>query len=169
MLILRLLAINDPFTLAERLALTAELAALAREVGSSEFAWHAAVHRTGALLESGDIAGAERALAEVERLAGELRQPFYTWFARIGRTMLAIMRGAAGCGGTGVRDVRARDGGGPAGGGPSASGRSSSTSATRRAGSRELADTLRANVEAMPQIRVWRAVIGKVVHGDRSA
>ena len=39
---LRLLAINDPFTLAERLDLTAELAALAARVGSSELAWHAA-------------------------------------------------------------------------------------------------------------------------------
>ncbi len=93
-LILRLIAMNDPFTLAERLALTGELTALAGEVGSSELAWHAAVHRTGALLESGDIGGAERALAEVERLAGELRQPFYTWWARMGRTMLAVMRGA---------------------------------------------------------------------------
>ena len=93
-LILRLLAMNDPFTLAERLALTGELTALAAEVGSSELAWHAAFHRTGALLESGDIGGAERALVEVERLAGELRQPFYTWWARMGRTMLAVMRGA---------------------------------------------------------------------------
>ncbi len=93
-LILRLIAMNDPFTLAERLALTGELTALAGEVGSSELAWHAAVHRTGALLESGDIGGAERALAEVERLAGELRQPFFTWWARMGRTMLAVMRGA---------------------------------------------------------------------------
>jgi hypothetical protein len=93
-LILRLMAMNDPFTLAERLALTAELAALAGEVGSSELAWHAAFHRTDALLESGDIDGAERALAEVERLAGELRQPFYTWWARMGWTMLAVMRGA---------------------------------------------------------------------------
>ncbi len=93
-LVLRLIAMNDPFTLAERLALTGELTALAAEVGSSELAWHAAVYRTGALLESGDIGGAERALAEVERLAGELRQPFYTWWARTGRTMLAVMRGA---------------------------------------------------------------------------
>jgi class 3 adenylate cyclase len=93
-LILRLLAIHDPFTLAERLGLIAELGALARELGSSELAWHAALHGTCALLESGDIAGAERAVAEVERLAGELRQPFYTWFARLEQTAFALMRGA---------------------------------------------------------------------------
>src|SRR5262249_7450949 len=68
------------------------LGELARELGSSELAWHAALHRTCALLESGDVEGAERALVEVERLAGELRQPFYTWFARMEQTMFAVMR-----------------------------------------------------------------------------
>ena len=86
---------NDPFTLAERLALTGELTALAGALGSTELAWHAAVHRTGALLESGDIGGAERALVEVERRAGELRQPVATRGGPAsGRTMLAVMRGA---------------------------------------------------------------------------
>src|SRR6185503_16585356 len=94
-LVLRLIAMNDPYTLTERLALTARLAALAEELGSIDLAYHAALHRTGALFESGDIAGAEHGLADVERLAGELRQPFYTWFALMGRAMLAIMRGAA--------------------------------------------------------------------------
>ena len=113
-LILRLIAMNDPFTLAERLALTGELTALAGEVGSSELAWHAAVHRTGALLESGDIGGAERALAEVERLAGELRQPFYTWWARIGTDDARRDARRARCGGTNICDLRARHGWGPA-------------------------------------------------------
>src|SRR5262249_4995329 len=55
---LRLLAINDPFTLAERLNLTAELAALAARIGSSELSLLAAYHRASALLESGDMSGA---------------------------------------------------------------------------------------------------------------
>jgi hypothetical protein len=50
--------------------------------------------RSAGALASGDLGGAERALGEGERLAGELRQPFYTWWARTGRTMLAVMRGA---------------------------------------------------------------------------
>src|SRR5262249_28913684 len=91
---LRVHAITDPFTLAERLDLSAELAALAARVGSSELAWHAAYACAIALLESGDIVSAEQSLAEAERLAGELRQPFYNWHARVGRAMLAIMRGA---------------------------------------------------------------------------
>jgi tetratricopeptide (TPR) repeat protein len=93
-LILRLIATNDPFTLAERLEMTADLLQLASGLGSSELQWHAAYHRTGALLESGDLAGAEQGLADVERFAAQLRQPFYTWIARLGRTMFAIMRGA---------------------------------------------------------------------------
>jgi len=60
---LHLIAINDPFTLAERLALTAELASLAAELGSSELACNAAYHRAGALLESADIPGAEHVSA----------------------------------------------------------------------------------------------------------
>src|SRR5262245_33678811 len=63
-LALRLYAIYDPFTLAERLDLAAELAALAARVGSSDLASHAAWHRAGALLESGDTAGAEQSRVE---------------------------------------------------------------------------------------------------------
>jgi len=94
-LALRLLAINDPFTLAERLTLSEELAALAEELGSSELAWNAAFHRGGVLLESADIHGAERCVAKMERLAAQLRQPYYNWFAAMGRAMLATTRGAA--------------------------------------------------------------------------
>src|SRR6185436_6856110 len=94
-LILRLLAMNDPFTLAERLTLSAETAGLAEEVGSNELAWHAAIHRSSALLEAGEITDAERTLCEAEQLAGELRQPFYAWWILMARTMLAVMRGAA--------------------------------------------------------------------------
>jgi hypothetical protein len=94
-MILRLVAISDPFTLVERLALTAELAALAEELGSGELACNAANHRAGALLESGDIHGAECCVAEMERLAAQLRQPLYAWFAAIGRATLATTRGAA--------------------------------------------------------------------------
>jgi hypothetical protein len=44
---LRALSIEDPFMLAERRELTAELAALAEELASSELAWHAANSRAG--------------------------------------------------------------------------------------------------------------------------
>ena len=160
-LILRLLAMNDPFTLAERLALTGELTALAAEVGSSELAWHAAVHRTGALLESGDIGGAERALAEVERLAGELRQPFYTWWARTGRTMLAVMRGAPDA----EAQVLATFELGTAGGQPDAAavfGAQLTALRNNQGRAGELAEVMRANVDAMPHMPAWRATLARL-------
>ena len=149
---------NDPFTLAERLALTAELAALAGEVGSSELAYNAAVLRTGALLESGDSGGAERALANAERLAGELRQPFYMWFARMERTMLAVMRGTPDA----EAQVLATFELGTAAGQPDAPGVFGAQMYRIRhepRPARRAHDAVRANVEAMPHMPVWRAAL----------
>jgi hypothetical protein len=160
-LMLRLLAIHDPFTLAERMELIAELAALGSELGSSEVAWHAAIHHTCALLESGDVGGAERALAEVERLAGELRQPFYTWFARMGRTTFAVMRGAPDA----EAQVFATFELGTAAGQPDtplAFGTQLVMLRHNQGRHAELADTLRANVEAMPQNPTIRAALARL-------
>ena len=160
-LILRLIAMNDPFTLAERLALTGELTALAGEVGSSELAWHAAVYRTGALLESGDIGGAERALVEGERLAGALRQPLFTWWARTGRTMLAAMRGAPDA----ESQIFATFQLGTAGGQPDAAvvfGAQLNALRHNQGRAGELAEVVRANADAMPHMPVWRAALARL-------
>jgi hypothetical protein len=160
-LLLRLNAMNDPFTLAERLALTGELTAVVGTVGNSELAWQAAVHRTGALLESGDIGGAERARAEVERLAGELRQPFYTWWARTGRTMLTVMRGAPDA----EAQILATFELGTAGGQPDAPtcfGSQLNALRNNQGRSGELAEVMRANVDAMPHIPAWRAALARL-------
>jgi len=158
---LRVQAMNDPFTLAERLALTGELTALAGEVGSSELARHATVHRTGALLESGDIGGAERALAEGERLAGELRQPNYTWWAHVGRTMLAVMRGAPDA----EAQIFATFELGTAGGQPEAAtvfGPQLNRLRHNQGRDGELAEVLRANVDAMPHWPLFRAFLARL-------
>jgi class 3 adenylate cyclase/tetratricopeptide (TPR) repeat protein len=158
---LRFLAMNDPFTLAERLELAAELAALAGELASTELGWWAAHQRTGALLESGDIGGAERALREAERLAGELRQPFCTWFTRIGRAMLAVMRGAPDA----EAQVLATFELGTAGGqpdAPTAFGAQLSFLRHNQGRLAELADATRANVEAMPHMPAWRAALARL-------
>jgi hypothetical protein len=160
-LILRLLAIHDPFTLAERLALIAELGALARELGSSEFGWHAALHRMITLLESGDIGGAERALAELEHLARELRQPFYAWFAGLVRTMLAIMRGTPDA----EAQVFATFELGTAAGQPDAPFSFAGQLVMLRHNQgrhAEFVDVVRANVEAMPHIPAWRASLARL-------
>jgi class 3 adenylate cyclase len=159
-LTLQLHAINDPFTLAERLDRTAELAALAVRIGSTELAWQAAWHRAGALLESGDILSAEQSLAEVERLAGELRQPFYKWWARIGQAMLAIMRGAPDA----EAEVFAAFELGMAAGQPDAAdvfGAHIYNLRNDQGRLGELLDILRANADAQPHIPAWRAVLAR--------
>jgi tetratricopeptide (TPR) repeat protein len=159
-LTLRLFAISDPFTLAERLDLTAELAALAARIGSSELSWLAAYHRASALLESGDIGGAEQSRAEVERLAGELRQPFYKWWAQLGRAMLAAMRGAPNA----EAETFAAFELGMAGGQPDAAEVfGAQISVLRRYQGRlgELIDILCANADSQPHLPVWRALLAR--------
>jgi len=157
-LVLRLIAMNDPYTLAERLELTARLGALAEELGSIDLAYHAALHRTGALFESGDVDGAERGLADVERLAGQLRQPFYTWFALMGRAMFATMRGSPDSEAQAFAAFEV----GTAGGQPGApQGFGAQVALIRYDQGRlaELVSTVQANVEAMPHIPAWRAAL----------
>lgn len=160
-LILRLVAINNPFTLAERLALTAELTALSRAVGSNELAFHALFHRTGALLESGDIAGAEDAVHEAERLAAELRQPFYVWIAGLMRTMLLILRGDPDA----ERQARVTFELAVAGGQPDAAGAYAAQLNSIRLDqgrAAEMIDALRALTDAMPHISSWRSALAKL-------
>lgn len=62
-------AINDPTNLQERLNLSAEQIAVADESAGSETRWAAAYQRLGALLESGDIEGAEQMLSRMKDLS----------------------------------------------------------------------------------------------------
>ncbi len=88
----RLFAIDDPSTLAERLALAAELEELAATLGNGELGCLAASHRFDALFATGDVDGAEQALRRCEALAARLRVPFFAMPARLSRTMLALTR-----------------------------------------------------------------------------
>jgi DNA-binding winged helix-turn-helix (wHTH) protein/tetratricopeptide (TPR) repeat protein len=87
-------AINDPTTLKERLALSAEQGKLADELGSLEIRFAAAHQRMGALLESGDIEGTREMLSRMKQLASELRQPWFSWTADVALTMMSLMAGA---------------------------------------------------------------------------
>jgi len=93
-LIAVLTAIFDPSTLAERLCLSAELEALADDLGNLDFSQRAAHRRTGALLESGDRVGAIGAIARYEQLAVQLRVPLFNYVARLARTMWSLMCGS---------------------------------------------------------------------------
>src|SRR5262249_890414 len=153
-------AIYDPFTLAERLDVTAELAALAARVGNSELAFNATYHRLSALLESGDIAGAEHSLTEVERLAGGLRPPPYTWCARMGRALPAIVGGGADGGGQAFAAFELGTAGDEAN---AANGFAAQIYALRHYQGRlgELIDILRANADAQPHLPTWRASLAR--------
>jgi tetratricopeptide (TPR) repeat protein len=98
----RILAIECPMTLHERLALTREFEDLAFGLGNQELAAQAAHLRFDALLQNGDIEAAEQALLRCEAAAARQRAPVFAVFPQVLRTMLALMRGDA--------DVEARIG-----------------------------------------------------------
>jgi predicted ATPase/class 3 adenylate cyclase len=93
-LVARAWAMNDPTTLAERLLVTEQIRTLANELGSIELDFQGAFFRTGALLEAGNVTAAEGAKADCERIAAELRQPFYAWWTAMQRAAWALVRGA---------------------------------------------------------------------------
>jgi predicted ATPase/class 3 adenylate cyclase len=151
-------AINVPTTLAERLELTSEMEALAERSGSIETAWYAAYHRFGALLESGDVAAAEKMLARVEELALRLRQHYFTWATRIAGAMLRVMHGTTDA----EEAVQAALAAGKAGGQPDAQMMYlGQLFVIRRDQGRygELLVPLRQFVEAQPHMPVWRVAL----------
>ncbi len=62
-----------------RVELSAELSILARGLGSRVLAFRAAVAAFHTAIENSDLAGADQALADCERIAGELGQPTLAW------------------------------------------------------------------------------------------
>lgn len=70
-----------------------ELIEVATLAGEPERAVEAYDHRANALLELGDIRGAERALDEMASLAETLRQPSQTFYVAEARAGLALLRG----------------------------------------------------------------------------
>ena len=151
-------AINDPTTLAERLALVAELEALATDLGSFDLSLQAAFLRIGALLESGDPAGAARAITRVEHLATQLRVPFFNWVSRLARAMWAIMCGSPDAEqralsafelGTFIGLPRVE----------AALGAQLFEIRYRQGRLADLVDVLRAHVESMPNIPAWRVAL----------
>jgi class 3 adenylate cyclase/tetratricopeptide (TPR) repeat protein len=151
-------AINDPTTLSERLALTAEQETLADERVSLETRWSAAYQRMGALLESGDIAGTGQMLARLKEIAAKLRQPFFSWATDHALAMMSVMSGAAGA----EQEVQAAFEVGTAGGQPEArQAYLSQLSVIRRDQGRhgELIEQLRGFADAFSHLPVWGVVL----------
>jgi class 3 adenylate cyclase len=154
----RAVAINVPAALAERLALTAEMEALADRSASIETRWSVAYHRFGALLESGDIDRAEQMLARMRELIPKLRQPYFNWATSLAGAMLGVMRGVPDA----ERQVSAAFELGRASGQPDANmvylGQ---LFVIRRDQGRygELVEPLRQVVQAQPHLPVWGATL----------
>ena len=151
-------AINAPTTLAERLALTAEMEALSERSGSIETRWNAAYHRFGALLESGDIVRAEQMLARMRGLIPKLRQPYFNWATSLAGSMLCVMRGAPDA----EQQLSAAFELGRAGGQPDVNMvHHSLLFVIRRDQGRygELVEPLRQFVQAQPHLPVWGATL----------
>jgi tetratricopeptide (TPR) repeat protein len=86
-------ALLVPEGLEERLRISARMPDLARRSGSARFEALAHLWRVVDLLELPDVAGADAEIASFERLARELRQPFYRWLACGFRATRAQMEG----------------------------------------------------------------------------
>jgi DNA-binding CsgD family transcriptional regulator len=87
------LAAWRPDNLSERLAAATKILPLAREAGDPDLALHSHAWRTICLLELGDLAAANAAIAAFEPLGEELRQPRYRWATPVRSAMLALLTG----------------------------------------------------------------------------
>ena len=88
----RIFAVDDPTTLAERLAITAELEALADMLDNAELGCLVASQRFDALVEVGDSAAAAAAIRRCDARAAQLQTPFFRLVPRLLHTMWALMR-----------------------------------------------------------------------------
>lgn len=84
---------SDPHRLAEFLANSAELLALAGEEGDPYFNAYAEHHRFSAAFHVGLVEEADRALAAMERAAEETGQPILRWWAAIDRAGRVLVTG----------------------------------------------------------------------------
>ena len=89
----RAAAISAPDTVAECLALAAELEEVAKQIGDVERLVNAFDHRRTAQVMAGDLRDVEDRLAAESRIADDLRQPFQLWQVCSAQAMLALVRG----------------------------------------------------------------------------
>jgi CheY-like chemotaxis protein/tetratricopeptide (TPR) repeat protein len=82
-----------PADLERRQAVTEEIIGLATEVGDLALVLEGRVFGLLAFLEGGDIAAARRDLDACDRLALELRQPYYRWIVGVVHGCMALMEG----------------------------------------------------------------------------
>ena len=85
--------LHGPQDTEARLAAATELVRLAESSGSVEIAMQGHYLRLFDVLQLGDIDAVELEVEAHERMAEQLKQPFYRWRSRMERATLAILRG----------------------------------------------------------------------------
>lgn len=86
-------ALGDPENATERLAVADELVRLAAVCGNPDLAVRGPYWRIGNLIEIGDIAATDAAIAHHARLAEASRQPFYMWVGMVVQGARALLGG----------------------------------------------------------------------------
>src|SRR5215211_2145968 len=89
----RAAAITGPDTVAECLATATELREVAERIGDTERVANSMDYRRTSLVISGDLRGAEHALATESQIADDLGQPSQLWQVYSARAMLALATG----------------------------------------------------------------------------
>lgn len=92
----RHLALWGPDSLDERLAIATRIVQVASGAAAKEAAINGHFWRLVDLLEAGDIPAVNGELHEYARLANDLRQPFYLWWAKGLQAMRALLEGRFG-------------------------------------------------------------------------
>lgn len=86
-------ALLAPDTLDQRMAISIELSHLADTTGNRELVLRSMPWRVADLLDLGHVQAADRAIAEAELVAAELRQPLYVWYVAMFRAQRSLMQG----------------------------------------------------------------------------
>ena len=86
-------ALMGPGNVEDQFATATEIVRLAEELSDRDMALQGRMFRLIGLLELGDIPAVDLEIEAMARLAEELRQPFYLWYAAQARTMRALMEG----------------------------------------------------------------------------
>ena len=82
-----------PQNLDDRLTIASAIVSLADQLGNREMAILGHAFRLGDVLEMGDIVSADLEIESFVHMAQDMRQPRYTWWAALFRTMRALLVG----------------------------------------------------------------------------
>jgi tetratricopeptide (TPR) repeat protein len=87
------LALAEPTHLGTREDIAADLSRLGQHHPDHRILWHAATAHVQNAVERGDFVGVDRAIATIETLAADAREPLYRWYLALFRAMRRYVAG----------------------------------------------------------------------------